>query len=900
MERADVAVCLISPDFLASHFCVKEEVPYLLERCETDGLVFIPLLLRPCTWKAFDWLKARQMLPRDGKTVAIDFKDSWDAVFAEVANQIFELADDLQTKSFSLPSSAPPRWSPPDKIDIARLPITGSDLFGRQQELALLDEAWDAANTNVVSFVAWGGVGKSTLVNKWLERLAKDNYRGARRVYAWSFYSQGTSERATSADLFIKEALAWFGDPDPTMGSPWDKGERLAKLVRSAKTLLVLDGMEPLQSGLASELGKIKDPALATLVTELARANDGLCLITTREQIADLDESAFVVPPLGGSGVAESNVVAESSRLKAGLQTTVQQINLELLSPEAGRALLRVGGVRGTDAELEQATADFGRHALALHLLAAYLQDSPGHHISAAARIPAPDAPAAPEQHVRRLLAAFAEKFGDGPELNVLRLLGLFDRPAEGASIKALRQAPKLAGLTDHIGAEAEVNWLQAVQRLRKYKIIAAESHHTTDELDAHPLVREHFRDQLEAQYFDAWCKAHKRLYEYLTSKVGEFPRTADELFTLYDAIAHGCKAGMFQEAWDLYEKKIKIKENESRKFGSTSADLASLFSFFRQHSSQPSRHLDQLTRASLLAHVGNQLFTLGRLMEAEQFLVAASEAHVELENWPEVVRCSNSLSALHRNLGRLSRAYQQALKSVELVERNGLSAYWRMSSLSTLATVLFQMGRRSEAEDYFGDAVEAHRECERSSQMPFLYGMAGWHYCDLLLDLGSYEAVKKRANRTLRRARGKGFRDVALDYLSLGWAYLLQTLEKEAGDFSEAKDFLEKAVEGLRRAETQHHLSRGLLARAAFYRLAGDYTHAQADLTEAQHIAERGEMGLHLADCHLEWARLCLATGKREQAHTHWAQAQAMIARMGYHRRDKDVAEIEQQLLAG
>ena len=51
------------------------------------------------------------------------------------------------------------------------------------------------------------------------------------------------------------------------------------------KTLLLLDGMEPLQSSLDFERGKIKDPALAVLVTELAKENPGLCVITTREPV---------------------------------------------------------------------------------------------------------------------------------------------------------------------------------------------------------------------------------------------------------------------------------------------------------------------------------------------------------------------------------------------------------------------------------------------------------------------------------------------------------------------------------------------------------------------------------------------------------------------------------------
>ena len=56
--------------------------------------------------------------------------------------------------------------------------------------------------------------------------MARNNYRAADCVYGWSFYTQGTSERAASADLFIDQALRWFGDADPTQGSPWDKRQR--------------------------------------------------------------------------------------------------------------------------------------------------------------------------------------------------------------------------------------------------------------------------------------------------------------------------------------------------------------------------------------------------------------------------------------------------------------------------------------------------------------------------------------------------------------------------------------------------------------------------------------------------------------------------------------------------
>ena len=107
----------------------------------------------------------------------------------------------------------------PDKISTAKLPSTSPDLFGREEELALLDAAWNGPNVvasaggakqspseieiasspqtarllamtqskvNVLTLVAWGGVGKSALVNQWLARMARQNYNGAERVYGWS------------------------------------------------------------------------------------------------------------------------------------------------------------------------------------------------------------------------------------------------------------------------------------------------------------------------------------------------------------------------------------------------------------------------------------------------------------------------------------------------------------------------------------------------------------------------------------------------------------------------------------------------------------------------------------------------------------------------------------------
>src|SRR5262245_35970820 len=137
----------------------------------------------------------------------------------------------------------PPRAArpAPGQVSAHRLPVTGEVFVGREAELARLDRAWVDPGVHVISLVAWGGVGKSALVNQWLGGMERDGFRGAERVFAWSFYSQGSAERAESADAFFNEALRWFGDPDPAAGTAVQRSERLVGFLRQERTLLVLD-----------------------------------------------------------------------------------------------------------------------------------------------------------------------------------------------------------------------------------------------------------------------------------------------------------------------------------------------------------------------------------------------------------------------------------------------------------------------------------------------------------------------------------------------------------------------------------------------------------------------------------------------------------------------------------
>ena len=828
-------------------------------------MVMLPVLLRDCPWQAFHWISETQMIPRDGKTVAEDFQGRENRVFADVARRVLEI---VKQEDYVTPPPAAPRWPLPAKVDIDRMPITGAELFGRRMELEVLDEAWESPGTRVVSLVARGGVGKSTLVRRWLERLEADNFRSAERVFAWSFYSQGTGERVTSADRFIAEALEWFGDENPTEGSPWDKGQRLAGLVAAQKTLLVLDGMEPLQTALDFERGKVNDPALATLIEGLARHNEGLCVITTREPVADL----------------------------ARFPDTTSERDLEQISSEAGRALLHVRGVGGSDVELEAATASFGNHALAVNLLAEYLRDIAGHHISGAARIPDLDVPEEDGRHPRRVMAAFEERFGDGPEVEVLRMLGLFDRPAEPGEIAALRADPAVPGLTDHVHDLEDRSWLGILQRLRDAGLMAQQSHHN---LDAHPLVREHFGQRLREQHPDAWREGHSRLYEHLRDTAEELPDTIEEMAPLFAAVAHGCQAGRHQEVFDeVFIPRIR-RSGEAfswSQLGAFGSDLAALFGFFDLPWSRPVDGLSAHDKSFVLNEAGFDLRALRRLREATQPMQAALEAAVSREDWRNAAIAGGNLSQLRVTIGQVELALENAQQSVELADRSG-DAFQRMAMRTALAGAQHQAGRLIESEALFREAEAMQKQDQPVYSL--LYSLQGFLYCDLLLDRAKYEEVRRRATQTLAWAMKAetSLLSVALERLSLGRALLLQAQEEDAPDFFDAPRHLNQAVDGLRQAGTQHHIPRGLLARAEMYRAARDFGAARSDLEEALAIAERGEMGLHQADSHLEYARLHLATDERDKARESLATAKKMIGDMGYHRRDGEVEELEREL---
>ena len=868
MTKASVAILLVSRHFLTSNFILEEEVPRLMERREKEGMRIFPIMVKPCAWKQVKWLSRMNLRPTDGRALSGGNEHQIDTDLTAIAEEVAAIIKRVPEDS----SDKCQIHFDPDKISLAKLPSTSSVLFGREKELELLDAAWADPKTNIVSLVAWGGVGKTSLVNKWLNRMRDNHFGGAERVFGWSFYSQGASEdKQISADVFIASALKWFGDPEPDKGSPWEKGERLVDFIKKQKTLLILDGLEPLQNPPGEGGGRIKDPGLQSLLREMANHNPGLCVITTRLEVDDI---------------------------KGFIGDLVQNIPLDHLSPSTGMELLKHLDVEGTDEELKQASREFGNHALALTLLGSYLTVVYDGDVRKRDRIARLTDDEVNGGHAKRVMESYEEWFKGKPELNILYIMGVFGRPAEGSAIKALLTKPVINGLTSDFKKLSPKNWRFALSRLRKVGLLANEDGES-DKLDCHPLIQEHFGEKLKKDNPDAWKEAHSRLYEYYKNVAKELPDTIEEMAPLYQAVAHGCEAGRHQEALDdVYMPRILRGDTHFSclKLGTFGADLAALSGFFDSLWSQPVTKLTEATQSFVLHQAGFYLRALGWLAESAQPMQASLDAHIAQENWKGAARAASNLSELHLTMDNLTITLDYAKNSVEYADRSA-DVVQRMAKRTTLANALHQAGRLPEAEAAFVEAEKMQKE--HQPEYSYLYSLGGFQYCDLLLTLGKYRDVLSRAGQTLEWAKKQRYLlDIALDNFSLGRAHMLQTRQDGNHDFSHAVTHLNTAVKDLRQAGAQEFIVRGLLARAELHRVRRDFPKAQHDLDEAMRIAERGAMRLHKADCHLEYARLYLAMDKKEDAINNLETAKKMIHKMGYHRRDKDVEEIEEKLL--
>ena len=856
LNQADVAVMLISADFLSSNFILTEEIPILLRRREQEGMLLIPLVIRPCAWQDIPWLSAIAGGSEDIVVLSGLSEYEQDEALVSLARKVKVSLNQLTTIESTTNSKTPTILSD-------RLPTVKGKFFGRRAELQLLDEAWHIEQTNIVEFVASGGTGKTKLLRHWLDRSMADKAMGINALIAWSFYSQGASEdRQTSSSDFFAHALDKLNSQRTYFSTEEDRGEYLAALLSQHSCLLILDGLEPLQHASAANRGELKDRALRQLLKTLALDNQGLCVITTRVAVHELIDH----------------------------QRQVVRHNLDNLQAADAVRLLKHLQVQGSDQELQATADEYGCHALSVSLLGNLLHQRYGGDIRQRDLIPElfdSEGLDLDSRHAFKVMQAYERWFSEeeqySTELYLLRLLSLFEQPIEQSVLQVLQQA-QIPQLTQGIDTNA---WDDAIAALRDdHHLLAQANNPQDDQLNCHPLIRAYFARQLQNQSPETWRTAHAQLYEYYKNLPSKHqPDTLKEMQPLFRAVAHGCAAGLHQHALEeIYWSRIR-RSGENylcKQLGAFSDDLATLAHFFVTPWSTPAAGLTTNAQAAALNWAGFRLRALGRLREAQQPMQAGEDMAVKQKDWKSAAIDANNLSELQLTLGEVAAAVVSSKRSVAHAERSE-DLFQCMGNRTTHADALNQYGDFDAALALFQEAEALQRQ--RQPEYPQLYSLQGFRYCDLLLTMGESQEVLERCKLWLQwRQEDDPLLDRSLEELTAGRYHLQQH------QLTPAQQHLDQAVDGLRAAGTQDYLPRGLLARAELYLQQGDYKEAEKDLQEVLEIADRSEMQLHLCDYHLARAKLLHTRTDQDQnqpAITHHLQtAKKIIHQTHYHRR--------------
>jgi hypothetical protein len=88
MQKADIALVMVSQYFLDSPYCRNTEAVTFIERREKEGLKIFPVRLSKCDLSEEGWIKATQIVPREGRT--LDYVRGRAAARTEVYADIWE------------------------------------------------------------------------------------------------------------------------------------------------------------------------------------------------------------------------------------------------------------------------------------------------------------------------------------------------------------------------------------------------------------------------------------------------------------------------------------------------------------------------------------------------------------------------------------------------------------------------------------------------------------------------------------------------------------------------------------------------------------------------------------------------------------------------------------------
>lgn len=356
------------------------------------------------------------------------------------------------------PAAIPHRWSHKTSED---------ELFtGRADEFIKLDRWAADPSVRVIAVTGLGGMGKTSLIGRWLKVMKGFSKRPHQGLFFWSFYSN--PDVASFVRSLTHFAVKQLGAPLPK----FDRVKTILTLLQTKAIILALDGLEIKQQG----PGTVRYGTL--LPNDLHGILDGACrmdhhslvVLTSRFPFADLS-------PYLGSGF--------------------RMLELDHLSADEGAALLERCALRGTLADRQDISRRIDGHPLGLRLFALLLnEEGKRDPITAIREIfdsrlqPFDDAPLG--RKLQRLLQFYDASL---PRVStaILGLVSLFRIPIPERTILQLgRDLPIVKEVLSHL---SDAEFRHALHTMSQEHLLVRDwATDGTRAWSCHPILQDHFR----------------------------------------------------------------------------------------------------------------------------------------------------------------------------------------------------------------------------------------------------------------------------------------------------------------------------------------------------------------------------------------------------------------------
>jgi tetratricopeptide (TPR) repeat protein len=646
-----------------------------------------------------------------------------------------------EARTFLIPATAIRTFAPepPSKIErpIASFPPSlhnqtppEPNFVGQEAKLETITEWYNNPEVRIGALIGWGGVGKSALVRKWYDELDSNNIKPD-GIFWWGFYRNAYLEQFLNALLrFVSQGRI---EPE-TIKSTWEKTDRIKESIHQGAYLIILDGLEQMQkSASGDEFGTMIHRECTELLHYFADVPKGLCLITARYPVKDLDEWH---------------------------ERSYKNLPLIDLSVPDSLLMLRRRGVKGSEEDMTEVITRYKGHALSLTSVAGYLNRYYDGDIKQAPDVKFVLSDRERFKDVNKLLRKYAEKMSDSERI-FLYIFSLFrTEVTENDFAIVFRHKVKGTEFNKVLVRMHELDFRDLISGLVDWRLISYDK--TKKTYTTHPLIKGYFEST-----FDEKIKklCHKHIYQYFGLYAPEWPETLDEMQPLFEQVYHGCAAGLYDDAWE------------------TNLSLARTF-FPEGDLSRLPLVSKKIVQSWLLNEAGLALLNLGRPKDAVELLVKKTNMEIGDKDWIDTTTGYVNLAELHFRIGDLERALSYAEKARDAAKKT--TSDRMIIPKVVFAWILHLMGKSEAAGKEFreADVLQIKNYGYR------LYKLLGVQFADFLISMKRiYDALElTQANLEICKSENWLF-SISQCHRCLG------AIERIRGNHKEAEAHLQKAL---------------------------------------------------------------------------------------------------------